>query len=401
MSIDNKLGILSRIRSKLFLRSLCFVLLLVCETGSANSITLAFSLENYDFKGVVEQFEAESGIRVNIAKIESSDMKVELLSRAEQGSLPDAVIIPADMLGLEDVNFSTISTTWLSEELAENLKPMSYVEGEIKGVPLIAGNHLLLYFNRELISKPAETWEQLTLQRSSLPPGVGLISWNYNEMYWLQPFLGAFGAKPVTMDGLHFDTRELQRAFVFYKELATRQWLNEKCDYQCAFDNFVSGKSAYTINGTWSFGGFKKVMGESLGLVVLPTIQGRKMRPYTSVHALAFPNQSLNSEHSEALKKLAMFLQRRAVQKIIWEELSGLPTNRFVLQQVRSSADDNVQNLILQLQDAIAMPNSLEMAIAWETLLMGFSRYQGGAMSVEETTAYMQYIADKTRAEIK
>ncbi len=88
--------------------------------------------------------------------------------------------------------------------------------------------------------------------------------------------------------------------------------------------------------GSWSYGAFAEVLGEDLGVLTLPSIEGREMVPYSSVHALAFPNQSLQGEKRAQLKLLAEFLQSAPVQRRIWQELRGLPVSRQVMAEVES-----------------------------------------------------------------
>lgn len=382
------------------------VVIVVLQSGllsptSAQTITLAFSLENYDMSHFFDEFKERSGVDLQFAKVETSDLKMEILTRADARSLPDAIIVPGDLLGLTVASFSDVPEQWISGQTNARNRQHGMVSGKLKGIPLIAGNHLVLYYNKKLIRNPARNWEILKTQKSQLPVGKQLIAWSYNEMFWIIPFLGAYDAFPFSEGKVSLRGEGIVEAFEFYKDLANAGYVQHQCHYQCAFDKFVAGNLAYTINGSWSLGGFNKALGDDLGIWALPEIGTRQMRPYSSVHALAFPNNSVSSEKREGLKKLALYMQSETVQQRIWDELNGLPVHTQVMQGIKASGNDNLRSLIAQLENSEPMPNEAEMSIIWEALLMGFSRFQGDAMTAQQASEYMQYIAEKSGQELQ
>lgn len=366
----------------------------------AQTITLAFSLEDYDMSHFFDEFKERSGVDLRFAQIETSDLKMEILTRADARSLPDAIIVPGDLLGLKVGSFSDVPEQWVSRQISARNRQHGMVSGKLKGIPLIAGNHLVLYYNKKLIKNPARNWEILKTQKSQLPVGKQLIAWSYNEMFWIIPFLGAYDAYPFKNGKVSLNGDGIVQAFEFYKDLAKSGYVQHQCHYQCAFDKFVAGNLAYTINGSWSLGGFNKALGDDLGILALPEIGARQMRPYSSVHALAFPNNSVSTEKREGLKKFAEYMQSETVQQRIWDELNGLPVHTRVMEKIKLSGNYNLRSLLAQLESSEPMPNEAEMAIVWEALLMGFSRFQGDAMTAQQASEYMQYIAEKSGQEL-
>ncbi len=119
-------------------------------------ITIAFSLENYDFSQFFGEFTGQTGIDVGFAKVSTSDMKMEVLTMADRRSLPDAIIIPGDMLGLDVAAYSEVPDAWITSGLEQDKKALGMVDGQLVGIPLIAGNHLVLYYNKSLVEAPAQ-----------------------------------------------------------------------------------------------------------------------------------------------------------------------------------------------------------------------------------------------------
>lgn len=381
-------------------------LLLVCLSNTTNAsatkgeFTLAFGYENYDFREIIAAFEKQTGIRIKAATFGNDQLKVELLQRANTATLPDAVIVPADFLGLKELAFSEVPREFQDRNLAESSLKAVTVNNMQKGMPVIAGNHLLLYYNKSLTPKPADSWQKLAVQQTAFKEKWGkskeLIGWSYNEMYWFVPFLGAFEGHPFAQNQITLDTQAMHSAMQFYRELADSGITNRNCDYSCAQDMFKTGKLAYTINGVWSLGQYEEVLGDDLGVTLLPKVNGKDLKPFYSVHALAFPQKSLSSAKAAALEKFGRFIQSYKIQKLMWESFTSLPVNESLMSELMKDADADLKAVLAQLKEATPMPIAYEMSIIWEAMLKGNQRYWADILTLEEASRYMQYIATKS-----
>ena len=380
-----------------FLSLLLALFLLQPVTHAKNSksmITIAYGLENYNFAPLFKQFTLETGIVIQIAAFKNNDLKAELLQRSNINQLPDAVIVPSDFLGLSEINYSPIPASLFSAELSTDAKESTKLGKQYLGIPIISGNHLVLYYNKKIIQEPATTWRILEQQAQSL--GKPIIGWSYHEMYWFMAFVGSFDAYPLQQGKINFQTTGLMDAMVWYKSLADKKLVNTKCNYTCAVDSFIKGSLAYTINGAWAFQQFTEQLGDDLGVTLLPNFQGRKMAPYFSSHVIAFPNNSLTNSKSIELTALAQFFQRPTIQQQMWQEMKVLPSNSLIKKQIMLSDNHNVQQLLLQLDNAKPMPTEHSMAVVWEALLKGMNRYLAGVFDAKKATEYMQYITEKS-----
>lgn len=387
-------------RYKQAIMALWLLLLPMWCLAKSEVISIASSLDDYDISIFLDEFKRKTGIDYEFVALDTADLKMELIIRADTQTLPDAVLVPGDLLGLEMVNFSEISPNWLNANLPQKALHHARVKERLLGIPIIAGNHLMLYYNKRLIKQPANSWKSLKAQQSVLPNGIDLIAWSYNEMFWLIPFLGAFEAFPYEDGKVNLNASGTANALNYYQNLATSGVVSTQCHYQCSFGKFVSGEVAYMINGSWALNGFSKALGDDLGITQLPTIQGKVMKPYSSVFALAFPGNSASSEKRAALKQLALFLQSEQIQRRFWDEYQFLPANSNIQQTIKAQNYNNISNLIQQLDNAEPLPTDPEMSIIWEALVMGFNRHQGGALDANQASEYMQYIAEKTRREL-
>ncbi|MBU2882628.1 extracellular solute-binding protein [Psychrosphaera sp. B3R10] len=382
-------------------RCLGFILLLTSHfTLYSEELTVAFTQETYDLTSMFNRFSKQTGTQIRIATLGSEDLKVELLQRAGENMLPDAIVVPADYIGLEEIKYSPIPASLNHPDTNKSLINGLRLDGRQVAIPIIAGNHLVLYFNKTHIADPAKEWRELIEQRSILTTGTSLIGWSYNEMYWFLPFLTAFGEPPLVNQKIQLNTQGMKNALSYYWSFSQQNVVDEKCDYQCTFDRFSDGNMAYMINGVWASGKLIKNMGDNVGIAELPHIENKIMRPYYSAYVIAFPNNSLSSNKAAILKKLAMFFQSHETQTLLWSEIHALPVNQVVSKEIYNNANSNEKAIFKQLEHAIPLPTTREMAIAWAAMGKGIGRYRAGILDLEQVSDYMQHVADKSLKEL-
>lgn len=360
-----------------------------------SKISIAVGIENYNFKPLFAQFTEQSGVAVELLAFDNNDLKSQLIQKANAASLPDIVIVPSDYIGLEQLNFSTVPEAWINKSINIKAKQSSLLNSTYAGIPFIFGNHLMLYYNKKWVKSPPETWRDIFQLIHHIPKSKSLITWNYLEMYWYIAFYNAHD-KPIISNHLaNLSTTEMANSIELYQKLRQDVGMAVNCNYACMTSSFESETSVMAINGTWIFDKWLALFGEDLGVVALPSLEGRPMRPYYSSHVLAFPNNSLDGAKRSDIKKLSQFVQSEAVQKQVWSQLKALPVRDDVLDTL-AHAQPDVVTLMAGLKYALPMPNDIEMAYVWEAMLKGITRYEAGIMSSTQAADYMQYIANKS-----
>ncbi|CCQ12835.1 Maltose/maltodextrin ABC transporter, substrate binding periplasmic protein MalE [Pseudoalteromonas luteoviolacea B = ATCC 29581] len=360
-----------------------------------NKISVAIGVENYNFQPIFDQFTKQTGIKVEILGFENNELKSQLLQKATSSSLPDAVIVPSDFLGLESLDFSTIPDEWLSSELNRDAVASAKHNGEIKGVPFIFGNHLLLYYHKKWVKQPPKNWHEIMALRSSIPINIDLLAWNYFEMYWFAAFYNAHNSPLLKNSQANLNTKEMVQSIKKYKQLRESVNLDRDCDYTCMVNKFENGKVAMAINGSWIFKQWITNKSGEIGVVQLPNIDGMPMRSFYSPHVVAFPNNRINSTQHAKLKALSVFIQSKAVQLQAWNQLSTLPVRQDALDNL-AMKENSLKLLISGLEHSKPLPNDMAMAYIWEAMLKGITRFESGIMNAEQAANYMQYIADKS-----
>ena len=346
---------------------------------------------------IAQGFARESGIKVDVNWFSHPEYKAALLRHAAEGDLPDVALVAADFLANDkELKFSVIPGSLPGKNLLEGARDAGVFEGRRLGVPLFWGNHLVLYYNRGLVNRPAATFEEIERQKPAfVSRGVQPLAMNFGELYWFTPFLVAFGGWPMANDHVTLNTSSMAEALTYYFGLADRGLVPKTCRSDCVTSRFIAGEFAYAINGDWAFRDLKQKMGEQLGVALLPRIGSRPLVPMSSAYVLVFPNDSLNGPKRQALLRFAQYLTSTSVQRLWFKETELLPVDSAAFTAVTRSADENLKASLEQLKRSRPMPNDRGMAFAWEGMAKGFSALYRGRADAKLAAIQMQAHADK------
>lgn len=366
-------------------------------TFAQTTITIAYTFENHSIGRLLDEFAAKNDIVIKRYWQSQADLKVALIEAIESGSAPDAVIIPADHLGLHRwMNYSVINAEDISVSLSENVLATATIDNKLYGAPFMQGNHLMLFYNKRWVSEPAQSFEAIEQQHERFAQlGVRTIAWNFNEMYFFAPFLGAYGGWPVEQGQLNLHSSAMIQALKAYQVLSQYQSVDPNCDYSCAFDAFIKGELAYTINGDWAIREFSEALGDDLGIALLPSLEGNTLLPMNSSHVLAFPDNALESNKKEALLKLMHYLQSPSVQTRMWQELKVFPVETSAFDLATKTGNENLQTALQQLLQSRAMPSEAAMTYAWGAMAKGYERFINNINTAEQASQLMQSLAER------
>lgn len=363
---------------------------------SAETLLIAYANTHLGFEQQLRRFEQDSGVKLTFIHTNTTAMRVEMLRRASARTLPDAVILAADNLALETLSFSRIPKEFLSPLLSERVLSLGRRGDTLYGIPIIGGNHLMLYYNKSLLPAPKAALEDYVPERGAGRQPVRPIVWPHASMYWFLPFALAFDGDPLRPVEVRMDSPEMVRALGKYVKLGHSLDLGAQCDYECALAAFMDGKAASLIDGEWSMGRLLSQWGDKLGIASLPTVEGVPLRAVCSAQVLAFPNLSLRGEKRVALEKFARFVQSDAFQTAVWKELHAIPVNADAVKAVMASDDELLKFAVAGFESARPMPVDPRMPVIWEALLKGYERHAEGQYDAAKSAAYMQQLVDKS-----
>ena len=229
-----------------------------------------------------EFMKANPAITVKRAHYSYDDLRNEFRAKSFNGQPPELVRAPGEFAG----PFSELKIVRPLDEIFSKDSLDQYftgalagatTQGKLWGLPDNYGNHLMLLYNKALVTDvPSNTdaWiAQLKTLTDPATPQYGL-AYPLDESYWLIPWLAGFGGWPMdATDRPALDTVEMANALQFLYDLkATHHVVPEKADYDAAFDYFRQGKAAYIIDGTWNLDRYTD-LGIDVGVAPLPVVE--------------------------------------------------------------------------------------------------------------------------------
>jgi len=357
----------------------------------------------YVIDEVIARFNQEGKHRVRVTQIEPGKIKADILLAAQAKGLPDLMLIPSDFIGLyPQMALAPLPDEWFSPELMSNALQYVTLDRQRWGMPMMQGNHLMLFYNKQLVSTPVTQWQQLaTITPGLIAKGIQPVSWPYHDMYYFAAFLHTFGGSPVTEGRITLDTPAMVQALEAYRAVAKAQWIDPTCDYDTALARFNEGKSAYLINGDWAFNDLVKNMGEKLGVALLPAWQAFPMHSMSGAYVMSVTRNAMaDGDKRGIIKTLLAFIQRNDTQQFIYRQGALLPVNQRAFDHIARSPTPQQKVLLEQFTLTTPMPSDSAMSIAWQAMDKGFERFKEG-MSAAHTARYMQQLADQQHRQVK
>jgi maltose-binding protein MalE len=340
---------------------------------------------------------------LSVTYISTTDLKTALIKSVLNKSEPNLALIPSDFFG----EYATLKLSPVSELM----KQKAQVEGKLwdfvkvndveYGIPLAVGNHLVMYYNKNLVEEPIDNWQQLIELSQTEDKTKQMIGWNYSELLWFINFIPLFGGMPVETNSITLNQPSVSDALEFYTKLARANVVDNRCAYECSFQRFIDGDFAYTINGDWAFKAFKAELGDALGVKSLPEHNGRPMKSFYSAIAMIFPGNQRSTSENEINQKLAEALMSQRAQKLLFETTGLLPADKNLRNQLLEKEDNEYEVIIDSIDNGLMLPSTPQMSAAWAGLRKGFDYFSSNDVKSERATRIMQQVAERQLATLQ
>nr|WP_306663210.1 extracellular solute-binding protein [Saccharophagus degradans] len=378
---------------RLPLLPVALLLLLVASfcVAKAEVAELRISYTNLDpaFTKVLKRYSEQYDQNVSFEWLDQTDLRSRLLRANHAGELPHALIAAEDVLGVQQsIKFDDVPASFGLTE-SSDAQVLSLTK---KAIRITRGNQLVLYFNKSLTPKAPENWEALLNERPADQQGIELIGWSLLDMYWLIPFITSFNSQAELTPKEIIVSPHTFSAMSYVWNMINQGVVKIDCGYTCYSDKFKSGQLVYTINGTWLYQEYKRVLGENLGLAILPNLKNKPMRSYYSYMVIAFPAGSLSGEQGERLEQFTAYLLSDDVQQEFLNTATNLPVRGACIKpkhNEKCGVSHDAFMLAESINQSILMPHGLDMPLFWEALLKGFVRVGGGDQSALQAKQFM------------
>lgn len=271
------------------------------------------------------------------------------------------------------------------------------LNGQHWGVPISNGNHLMLYYNKDLMAEaPADT-EAMIAAAATLPEGIQPLVFNQTEPFWLVPWLGGFGGSVFAEDGVTptLDTPAMVSTLEFLASIKEQGLLPAESDYDGADTLFKEGKAAMIVNGDWTLGAYKEVFGDKLGVARIPMVSatGEWPAPYTSGKFFMVP-AGLDDATLAVVVDFVNFATTEANQLAMVEQLARLPALKTALANEMITSDPFLAGSADQMVVGTPMPTVVEMRCNWDSMKPEMQAVLAGDKAPAAAAAAMQAAAD-------
>ena len=272
------------------------------------------------------------------------------------------------------------------------------LNGQHWGVPITSGNHLMLYYNKDLVPTPPATTDDLLAMTDDLKAqGVTPLAYNQTEAFWLVPWLGGFGGAVFAEDGVTptLNTPEMVATLAWLKQLKDEGIVPPESDYPGADTLFQEGKAAMIINGDWTLGAYKDLFGDKLGVARIPTVSatGKPPAPYTSGKYFMVP-AGLDEDTQAVVVDFIKFATNQANQLDMVSLLARLPALKTALEDASITADPYLAGSADQMVAGVGMPAVVEMRCNWDAMKPEMLAVLSGDKTPEDAAAAMQSAAE-------
>ncbi len=311
-------------------------------TVEKTSLNLMFYYEGQDRFAFINKLcngfnKAQEEIEVVPVFIPFKDFKKAILTGIEEENNPDIIIIDnpdnvyfANIGILADITDNIADWPDKDQYFENSLLTCTY-KGRIYGMPL-GNNCLALFYNKKLFEiegvKPPKTWDELRSVAKKMTKGdvkgIAIAAQNSEEgTYQFLPWLFSAGGSIEKLD-----STEAVKAFSFLADLIKDGSMSREVINRTQHDvmkEFVAGKTAMMINGSWQIPQINSLMPDiEYGVVKIP-----KDKKFSSV--LGGENIAIiNSENKEKAIKFMFYVCKPENLKLYSSTLGYFPPRKDV-----------------------------------------------------------------------
>ncbi|GEL99635.1 sugar ABC transporter substrate-binding protein [Cellulomonas terrae] len=341
------------------------------ESAATGTLTMWVDETRIDvMKPVVEEFQAETGVTVDLVQKLSGDIRTDFVAQVPTGEGPDVIIGAHDWTG-EFVNNGVIAPVELGDK-ADGFSPAALsafaYDGAQYGTPYAIENIALVRNNAILADTPATTFDELVAQAkgAGTPFSVIIQQGAEGDAYHLYPLQTSFGA-PVfesNPDGSYNTTLGLGGpngdAFAAYlQKLGQEKVLDQAVDGEKAKQAFLDGQAPYIITGPWNTTAFTEA-GLDITVLPVPSAGGQPAQPFVGVQGAFISSKSENAVLANEF--VVNYLTTEKVQSQLYDLGGRLPA-------LTASADKVDDPILKGFNEAGAtgapMPSIPEMGSVW------------------------------------
>lgn len=342
----------------------------------------------------IASFEEEFGIKVEYREMDmASEIREQMRLDGPSGQGPDVITLPHDQIGQVVVE-GLIAPLEVDQSVIDIYTDSSIdsqtFDGKLYGLPKATETPVLIY-NKELMSEPPETFDELFEFSKDFADGerYGYLAL-WDNFYFAHAVIAGFGGyvfgdengitNPqdlgVNNEGAVEGAEYIQK---WYEEIFPSGIIGESGG--SAKDGlFQEGKVAAVMDGPWAFQILEDA-GIDFGVAPLPKLPNGEY-PVTFMGVKGWHLSSF-SEHKEWATKLIEWIANEENSKIRFEKTQEIPPVKSLMEDPLIADNEGAIAVAIQSERAIPMYNIPEMSEVWEPMAQALQLIATGELDPE------------------
>lgn len=340
-------------------------------------------------KVVAEEFTKKTSIPVEVQEVAHVDAAGKLEVDGPAGLGADVFHAPHDHVG-NMVKAGLIYENMFADEYKKDfmdaaINGTSFTEKDesmLYGFPMAIETYAL-YYNKDLVKKPAETFEELFAQSKEFQKGSTDADKKFGFMmepgnfYFNHAFFAGYGGYIFGKDntdpsdlGVNNEGAIKSGEFMqkIHKELLPLKIEDITGDVISTF--FNEGKLLYRISGPWDIKNHTDA-GVNFGIAPLPKLDnGKNPASFSGIKAYYVNSYS---KYPKAATLLAQFATSKEMLEKRFELTGQIPPHKDLLESDKIKADPYAMAFLEQANSAVPMPNISQMQSVWEPMGVAYT----------------------------
>ncbi len=257
-----------------------------------------------------------------------------------------------------------------------------YYKGHLYGLPMAIDTQVL-YFNRQLVERPAATVDQL-MQEASSGQRV-LMNSQFTDAVWSAR---TFGVDLFDVEGNPQDaTGGAANWLTWMEQVRDIPGFIIDDNTPALRERFLRGDIPYYVGHSYELNMLNEVFGADLGVAQLPSGPAGSAGPLLTTSALLL--NAMSSEHQLELSlDLARFISSSDQQAALMREANFVPANTRT--RISEGLYPHIATVIAQARTAVPYFNDAEIQEAFSVLATAYNRTMTGMASATEAAIAAQ-----------
>ena len=303
----------------------------------------------------------------------TEDLTQQFQTASIAGSPPDLIMSPSDTAGIFSISGFILPTNDLFDLSIYNQAIVDAISLNNKtwGIPISNGNHLMLFYNKKLVSAAPQTTDELFKYcEDNVKKLKHCMAMNMSEPFWLVPWLGAFGGWLIDNRTPTLNTPEMEKTLAFLVDLKfNKKYVPLECDYNCMDTLFKEEKVPFIINGDWALSTYHDHFKENFGVAKIPKLSSTGKWPTPMISGKYFMlSSTLKGEKLELAKKLVSFYTNKDNQIAQLRTLKRLPALKEAATADIISNSPLLSESMSQILVGRPMSMATEMRAMWDAM---------------------------------